>query len=331
MAKLLTPSEYVRGILSGDRLLLARAITLVESTLPAHRALAQEVMRQVLPHTGRSARIGITGVPGVGKSTFIEAFGAHLLQGGPERRLAVLTIDPTSRISGGSILGDKTRMDALARHSRAFIRPSPAGLSLGGVAARTREAMLLCEAAGFDWIVVETVGVGQSETAVHDMCDLFMLLLLPGAGDELQGIKRGIVEMADLVAVNKADGPNAEPARLAAQHYRSALHFFPKKENDWAPEVLTCSALDRTGLEEVWSVVQRYLALARSNGSFDERRARQRRQWFTESLLNGLHDWFFALPHIRERLGEMETAVAEGSVSPFWAAEELLQKTVFDR
>jgi LAO/AO transport system kinase len=327
----MTVSEYVTGILSGDRLVLARAITLVESTLPAHRQLAQAVMREVLPRTGRSVRLGITGVPGVGKSTFIEALGGHILSGGPERRLAVLTIDPTSRISGGSILGDKTRMDELTRHPRAYIRPSPAGQSLGGVAARTREAMLLCEAAGFDWIIVETVGVGQSETTVHDMCDLFLLLLLPGAGDELQGIKRGIVEMADIVAVNKADGPNAEAAKMAAQSYRSALHLFPKKENDWLPEVLTCSALARTGLDGIWAVVERYLSVTRGNGSFELRRAQQRRQWFSESLLNGLHDWFFAQPQLKERLEMLETAVAEGAISPFWAAEELLQQTLLGR
>jgi LAO/AO transport system kinase len=327
----MTVSEYVTGLLSGDRLVLARAITLVESTLPAHRQLAQAVMREVLPRTGRSVRMGITGVPGVGKSTFIEALGGHILSGGPERRLAVLTIDPTSRISGGSILGDKTRMDELTRHPRAYIRPSPAGQSLGGVAARTREAMLLCEAAGFDWIIVETVGVGQSETTVHDMCDLFLLLLLPGAGDELQGIKRGVVEMADIVAVNKADGPNTDAAKMAAQSYRSALHLFPKKENDWLPEVLTCSALDRTGLDGIWSVVERYLAVTRGNGSFEQRRAQQRRQWFSESLLNGLHAWFFAQPQLQERLGALETAVAEGTVSPFWAAEELLQQTLSGR
>lgn len=326
MSRTLPLLAYVDGLRAGDRVLLARAITLAESTVPAHKALSQEVLQAVMPRTGRSVRIGITGVPGVGKSTFIEAFGQYLLERLPESRLAVLTIDPSSRISGGSILGDKTRMETLARHPRAYIRPSPAGGSLGGVAMRTRECMLLCEAAGFDWIVVETVGVGQSETAIHDMCDLFLLLLLPGAGDELQGIKRGIVEMADLLAVNKSDGANADAAHMAAQHYRSALHLFPPKENGWIPEVMNCSAMTGMGMDNLWAVLHRYLDRVKMNGAFALRRTEQRKQWFSESLQHNLQDWFLGLPEVKTQFPSLEQAVAQGDLSPFWAAEQLLKQ-----
>ena len=239
MQKRLTPDQYQQGILSGNRLVLSRAITLAESTLPADQELARQVLEAVLPHTGKSVRVGITGVPGVGKSTFIEAFGQHFTTQG--RKLAVLAIDPTSQRSKGSILGDKTRMEQLSVNPKAYIRPSPAGQSLGGVTNATRQAMLLCEAAGFDTIFIETVGVGQSETAVHSMTDFFLLLMLAGAGDELQGIKRGIMEMADALVITKADGENMRKATAAKAEYQSALHLFPAAESNWSPKVLTCS------------------------------------------------------------------------------------------
>lgn len=315
-------ADYVSGILAGDRIILSRAITLIESTRHDHREMAKDIIEQCLPHANRSVRIGITGSPGVGKSTFIEAFGAYAIEKG--HRLAVLAIDPSSQLSKGSILGDKTRMPQLSNNDRAYIRPSPAGDSLGGVARQTREAIILCEAAGFDTIVVETVGVGQSEVAVHSMVDFFLLLLLPGAGDELQGIKRGIVEMADLIAVNKADGEREALARQARQAYRNALHLFPPKESGWTPQAITCSALSRAGIPEVWQLIIDYLDLTRNNQYFEEHRRRQSRYWLYETIQAALQERFFQHPAVRALLPAIEQAVAEGKMSPFKGGEELM-------
>ncbi|OKL39237.1 methylmalonyl Co-A mutase-associated GTPase MeaB [Pontibacter flavimaris] len=324
MAKRFSPEKYVEGILAGDRVMLSRAITLVESRLPSDLELAQEVVSQVLPHAGNSIRIGITGVPGVGKSTFIEAFGNYLIkeQG---RKLAVLAIDPTSQRSGGSILGDKTRMDSLATNPQAFIRPSPAGKSLGGVSRSTRESIILCEAAGFDAIFVETVGVGQSETAVHAMVDFFLLLMLAGAGDELQGIKRGIMEMADAIAITKADGENVAKAKGARAEYQSALHLYPLGASGWSPKVSTCSALENTGLDTIWQTISDYLKLTKGNGFFEKKRHDQNLQWMYEAIRQGLEDSFFAQEQVKQQLPDIAQQVKNGQKSAFAAAAELLK------
>ncbi len=319
--------ELLAGIRSGDRVLLGRALTLVESQKAEHQPLAQALVEACLPQAGRSVRVGVSGAPGVGKSTFIEAFGSLLLEQG--HRLCVLAIDPSSSLSKGSILGDKTRMPTLATHPRAFVRPSPAGDTLGGVARKTRESILLCEAAGFDLVVVETVGVGQSETAVHNLVDFFLLLLQPGAGDELQGIKRGIVELADMLVVNKADGERLEAARRTAAEYRRALHLFPPKPDGWTPPVRTCSALERSGLDEIWQEISGYLERARREGHFEERRRRQAGHWFHATLQEELRRVFFRRPEIRQALQDLEAQVLEGRKSPFAAARELIQ--LFDR
>ena len=323
--KQLTAGQYLEGILRGDRIVLGRAITLIESHKAAHQALAQEILEKCLPHTGHSVRIGITGSPGVGKSTFIEAFGTFII-GQKGRRPAVLAIDPTSRLSKGSILGDKTRMARLAAHPRAFIRPSPAGNSLGGVAAKTRETMLLCEAAGFDTLLIETVGVGQSETAVHSMVDFFLLLLLPGAGDELQGIKRGIVEMADLIAINKADGDRLRAAGEARKNYASALHLFPPKDSGWQPRAVTCSALQKTGMEQIWQLITDFQTLTTRNQWFHKNRRQQSADWFHQLLQQGLQYLFFEKKEIKNTLKKLEQEVVEGKVFPVRAAQLLLKK-----
>lgn len=304
--------------------MLSRAITLVESRLPSDQELAQEVLDKVLPHAGNAVRVGITGVPGVGKSTFIEAFGLYLIQE-QQKKLAVLAIDPTSQRSGGSILGDKTRMDALATNPQAFIRPSPAGKSLGGVTRSTRESIILCEAAGFDMIVVETVGVGQSETAVHGMVDFFLLLMLAGAGDELQGIKRGIMEMADAIAITKADGTNMQKANAARAEYQSALHLYPKAASGWLPQVSTCSALEKTGLDTIWQTLYSYLQLTQSNGFLGQKRRNQNLQWLHEAIRQGLEEQFYANQQVREQLPGITAQVKEGQKSAFAAATELLK------
>ena len=272
--------EYLTGILAQNRVLLSRAITLVESKLVADRKQARSIVEGCLPHSGRSFRLGITGVPGVGKSTFIESLGIQLIEQG--HRVAVLTVDPSSQLSRGSILGDKTRMQQLSTHPKAFIRPSPAGQSLGGVAAKTRELILLCEAAGFDFIIVETVGVGQSEVAVHALTDFFLLLLLPGGGDELQGIKRGIVEMADMIAVNKADGDQKMAARKAKVAYQRALHLFPAKPSNWVANAMTCSALEGEGISTVIENIHQYQELITENGYFNQHRQEQAIHWFRQ-------------------------------------------------
>lgn len=317
-------SDYAEGILRGDRVVLGRAITLVESSRPEHRALAQAVLEKCLPHTGNSFRLGITGPPGVGKSTFIEAFGTLLvLEHG--RKLAVLAIDPSSQVSGGSILGDKTRMEQLSAEPNAFIRPSPAGHSLGGVTNCTHESMLLCEAAGYDTIFIETVGVGQSETAVAGMVDCFLLLLQPGAGDELQGIKRGIVEMADLLAVNKADGDRTELAKLARKDYAQALHLLPEKPGGWQPKAVTCSALTGEGLAEIWGLLVDYQRVVRENGWFEGNRRGQAGVLFQKQLDLAMRQLIQDNPEAKEKLKRMEMAVMKGEVSIVKAIEDVLK------
>lgn len=316
-------SEYVEAILQGNRVMLSQAITLIESTKTAHQDLAQQIIEQCLPHAGKSIRIGITGTPGVGKSTFIEAFGTHITEGGSQ--VAVLAIDPSSQMSRGSILGDKTRMLHLSTNERAFIRPSPAGDSLGGVARKTRESIVLCEAAGFDVIIVETVGVGQSETAVHSMTDFFLLLLLPGAGDELQGIKRGIVEMADLIAVNKADGDREKMAKQARAFYNNALHLLPMKESRWTPQALMCSAVSKLGIPDIWNLITEYQQFTKENNFFYDNRKAQSRYWLTESIESALHNLFYKDPSVSASFHTIEQAVLDGKISSFRGAEELIK------
>ena len=315
-------AELVEGILKGDVTMLSRGVTLVESLSPEHRAMAQEVIEKCLPHSGRSRRIGITGVPGAGKSTSIDVFGLHLLKRGG--KLAVLAIDPSSERTKGSILGDKTRMEKLSVHPGAFIRPSPSAGSLGGVARKTRETIVLCEAAGYDNIVVETVGVGQSETAVHSMVDFFLLIQLAGTGDELQGIKRGIMEMADGIVINKADGDNIDRARLAQAQFRSALHLFPPTESGWKPEVLTYSGYFELGIPEVWDMVDRYFAFVEANGYFQVRRHQQERYWMYETIDETLRRRFYDDPVIAAALAEKEARVLGNLQSSFTAARDVL-------
>ena len=319
-----TASALIEGIRAGDRRSLARAITLAESTREDHRALADEVLQTLLPETGRSRRIGISGPPGVGKSTFIEAFGLHILDQG--HRLAVLAIDPSSRRTGGSILGDKTRMAELSHRADAFIRPSPGSGHLGGVARRTREAMLLCEAAGFDVVVVETIGVGQSEVAVADMVDLFTLLVSPAGGDELQGIKRGIMELADLVIVNKADGDLAAAAGRTRADYAGAVHLLRPKWQAWATEVMSCSALNSAGIHERWDAVGVFADAVTSSGELADARSTQATAWLWSEISDTLLDRFRADPAVAELLHEAETAVATGRQTPTHAARRLLDR-----
>ena len=313
-------AELLDQLLAGDRRALGRAITLVESTRPDHRDDAVELLQAVLPHTGTAVRLGISGAPGVGKSTFIDAFGRHVIAQG--NRLAVLAVDPSSGRSGGSILGDKTRMEELARLPEAFIRPSPAGRTLGGVARRTREAMLLCEAAGYDAVLVETVGVGQSETAVADMVDLFCLLAAPGAGDELQGIKRGVMELAELVVVTKADGDLLPAARRAAADLKHAMQLLRPLHESWAPRVLETSAYDSAGLDAAWDAVLEHRGALSSSGELDATRSEQLRRWLWTELREGLVDRFVA--GVGERVTKAELDVRAGRVLPTVAADRLL-------
>ncbi len=316
-------SELVEGILKGDVTMLSRAVTLVESLSPSHQAVAQEVIEKCLPYSGNSRRIGITGVPGAGKSTSIDVFGLHVLKDGG--KLAVLAIDPSSERTKGSILGDKTRMEKLAVHPNAFIRPSPSAGSLGGVARKTRETIVLCEAAGFNNIFVETVGVGQSETAVHSMVDFFLLIQLAGTGDELQGIKRGIMEMADGIVINKADGENIKPAQLAQAQFRSALRLFPPTASGWKPEVLTYSGYFELGIPEVWDMVDRYFDFVTANGYFDIKRRQQARYWMLETIDEQLRNHFYHNPDIAAMLAEKEQLVLSNKLSSFIAARDVLQ------
>jgi len=319
-----TIGELVDGIRGGDRALLGRALTLVESNSPNRRLEAQELLREVLPETGGSHRIGITGVPGVGKSTFIEAFGLRLIEWG--HRVAVLAVDPSSSVSKGSILGDKTRMEDLSRSERAFIRPSPAGGSLGGVARKTRESILVCEAAGYDMVLVETVGVGQSETTVAEMVDFFLLLKLAGAGDELQGIKRGILELADLIAINKADGDNIAAAKLARAEFERALYILrPNSNEQWMPRVVTSSAVTGDGLDTIHDLIVEHREFLENDGSFKTRRSTQQLQWMWSLVEEGLKAAVREHPEVVGRIEDLELAVVEGRTTATTAAEEILR------
>ena len=318
----LSTGEYVEGILAGNITTLSQAITLVESSNPNHYAQAQEIIEACLPHAGKSVRIGITGVPGAGKSTFIEAIGNMVA--GLRHKLAVLAIDPSSERSGGSILGDKTRMESICNNPSVFVRPSPSAGSLGGVARKTRETIVLCEAAGFDVIFIETVGVGQSETAVHSMVDLFMLLQISGAGDELQGIKRGIMEMADGIIINKADGDNLEKAKLAAAQFRNALHLFPAPESGWSPKVLTYSGYYNLGIKEIWDMVGEYMEFTQKNGYFNYKRNEQAKYWMYESINDTLRETFYHNPAVEKMLNFTEQQVLNNEISSFVAAKRMM-------
>jgi LAO/AO transport system kinase len=318
-----TVNEFVEGILEGNITILSQAVTLVESSLPEHQAWAQEIIEKCLPHSGNSMRIGITGVPGAGKSTSIDVFGMHLLAQG--RKLAVLAIDPSSERSKGSILGDKTRMEALSREKNAFIRPSPSAGSLGGVARKTRETIILCEAAGFDTIFVETVGVGQSEIAVHSMVDFFLLIQLAGTGDELQGIKRGIMEMADGIIINKADGDNVDKAKLAASQFRNALHLFPPAASGWTPQVLTYSGYYNLGIKKIWDMVDEYMRFTRDNGYFYLKRNEQAKYWMYETINESLRNTFYRNEAVQASIAKAEQQVLGNEVSSFVAAHRMME------
>lgn len=318
----MSATKIIQQLISGDRTALGRAITLVESTLPEHQVQAQEILSTCLTHSGKSIRIGVTGVPGVGKSTFIEALGKHLTYLG--KRVAVLAIDPSSERAGGSILGDKTRMNELAIDEMAFIRPSPTAGSLGGVARKTRESILLCEAAGYEIILIETVGVGQSEVAVHSMVDFFLLLMLAGAGDELQGIKRGIMEMADAIAITKADEDNIQNAKNARMEYKRALHLFPPTDNGWTPKVETCSSLNKDNIDSIWNIIEEHQEWMESRGLKEEIREEQARYWLHESIEEKLKQNFYQKEGIAEKIAAMEQAVTEGRLTPHQATNELL-------
>ncbi|MDE6338028.1 MAG: methylmalonyl Co-A mutase-associated GTPase MeaB [Muribaculaceae bacterium] len=318
----LSAGDYVEGILKGDVSILGRAVTLIESTNERHQAIAQEVIEKCLPYSGKSRRIGITGVPGAGKSTSIDVFGLHVVRQG--HRLAVLAIDPSSERTKGSILGDKTRMEKLSQEKDAFIRPSPSAGSLGGVARKTRETIVLCEAAGYDRIIVETVGVGQSETAVHSMVDFFLLIQLAGTGDELQGIKRGIMEMADGIVINKCDGDNVERAKLAASQFRNALFLFPPSPSKWKPEVLTYSGYYEIGIDLVWDMIDRYFDFVIANGYFERKRNEQAKYWMMETINEQLRNHFYGIPEVRALLEQKELRVLNNEQSSFTAAKDVL-------
>ena len=316
------PQFYVQGVLNGDRRLIAKTITLIESSLPAHQRLAQTITDLLLPYAGKAIRLGITGVPGVGKSTFIESLGTMLVKKG--HLVAVLAVDPSSKRSGGSVLADKTRMEKLAVEQRAFIRPSPSGGTLGGVARKTRETMILCEAAGFDVIIVETVGVGQSETAVASMVDFFLVLMIAGAGDELQGIKKGILELADAVAVNKADGNNIERAEFARKQYETALHFLAPSSPNWTPPVLTCSALGMIDIDTIWEIVLKHHKIFTQTGELQANRKKQAVDWMWSLVKEGLNDRFYQNPEVKKILPETIREVEDGTIASTIAASRLL-------
>ena len=320
--KELSIQQFISGLRDGNVSILGRAITLVESTRISHQKKAQAILEECMPYIGKSVRIGITGVPGVGKSTFIERFGKLLTSLG--KKVAVLAIDPSSEQGRGSILGDKTRMEELSRDPLAFIRPSPNAGSLGGVARKTRESILLCEAAGYEIIIVETVGVGQSETAVNSMVDFFLLLMLAGAGDELQGIKRGIMEMADALSITKADGDNLIKSKTAVGDYKHAIHLFPAKKNNWIPKVLTCSALENTGVQEIWNTIESFVKHCVTNGTFESARKKQAQYWLHESIQEQLGTYFYENPEVKVLLPELEKRVLEGNLSPFIGANQLI-------
>lgn len=316
------PNYYIQGVLDSNRLMLSRTITLIESSLPTHQELAATIIEKLLPHTGNAVRLGITGVPGAGKSTFIESFGTMLTELG--HRVAVLAIDPSSARSGGSVLGDKTRMLELSVNDNAFIRPSPSGGTLGGVARKTRETMLACEAAGFDVIIIETVGVGQSETAVASMVDFFLVLMIAGAGDELQGIKKGILEVADTIVINKADGDNLVRAERARREYEAALHILTPGSAHWSPRVMTCSALKKAGLTEIWDTIAEHRTALQGAGEFEAKRKRQAQDWMYFLLEEGLKSWFYSHPDIEHNLPRLIAAIKQQEISPTSAASQLL-------
>ncbi|MFW5930957.1 MAG: methylmalonyl Co-A mutase-associated GTPase MeaB [Desulfosalsimonas sp.] len=314
---------YIEGVRAGSRKAVSKTITLIESALQDHQSFTHEVLDGLLPYTGNSIRLGITGVPGVGKSTFIEGLGIRLIEKG--HRVAILAVDPSSARSGGSIMGDKTRMEKLAADERAFVRPSPSGGSLGGVARKTRETIFVLEAAGYDVVIVETVGVGQSEFTVASMVDFFLVLLLAGAGDELQGIKRGIIELADAVAVNKADGDNVERAKKARKDYENALHLMGAGSDFWRPPVMTCSALEMTGIEEIWETVLKHRGKMEASGELGRRRKKQARQWFEFLVEEGLRDWFYGLLEVKKLLPELDRRLEQGETTAMAAARRLLR------
>jgi LAO/AO transport system kinase len=316
--------ELVSKLVSGNMPALSKAITLVESHLPKHQEQAVQLIKQCLPYAGKSIRIGITGVPGVGKSTFIEAFGNLATQQG--KKVAVLAVDPSSSINRGSILGDKTRMETLVQNANVYIRPSASGDHLGGVAKKTRESIVLCEAAGFEVILIETVGVGQSETAVHSMVDFFLLLQLAGAGDELQGIKRGIMEMCDAIIINKADGENVKWAQIAKQNYENALHLYTEKNNNWQPKVLTCSAIENTGITDIWNMIQDYVSITKSNLSFDDKRNNQEEYWLYETLNQALKDQFYQNEYVQKELKIQLDRMRQKKTTPYEVASLLFSK-----
>lgn len=318
-----SPSELFDGIRDGNITSLSSAITLIESQNVSHRSDSNELVNKCLPYSGNSIRIGITGVPGVGKSTFIESFGKVLLANG--KKIAVLAVDPSSSISGGSILGDKTRMHVLSAEKNVFIRPSPAGDTLGGVTRKTRETILLCEAAGFDIVLIETVGVGQSETLVKSMVDFFLLLMLSGAGDELQGIKKGIMEMADALIITKSDGENIQRAKLAAREYKNAMHLFPPNKNNWIPKVAVCSSIENSGIENVYNIVEEFKSQVYENGSFQKNRINQNKRWLTDTLKEMLLNDFFSDGNMLAELKRLEKKVEKNEISSFEAAEKIYQ------
>lgn len=319
----LTTDELYEGIIRGDRTMLARGITLIESNAEHHFHKAQNLLQKLLASTGKAVRIGITGVPGAGKSTFIEAFGTYLCNAG--LKVAVLAVDPSSSLSGGSILGDKTRMEQLARNPRAFIRPSPSEGKLGGVHRKTRETMLLCEAYGFDVILIETVGVGQSEVIVRDMVDFFMLVVLTGAGDELQGMKKGIMELADAIVVNKADGDNLTFAKKTKSEYNQILHFLQPATKGWSTKAYTCSSLQGEGIGEIWEVIQNFISVTQQTGVFDERRRAQTKEWMKNMIIDQLQNSFFFNPEIKNLLPKIENEVISGNKTVTTAVDELFQ------
>ncbi|QXP79222.1 MULTISPECIES: methylmalonyl Co-A mutase-associated GTPase MeaB [Winogradskyella] len=320
----LTAKAYIDGILAEDRVMLSRAITIIESNLESDKALAKEIVQSILPNSGKSIRIGITGVPGVGKSTFIEAFGLYLVKQG--HKVAILSIDPSSQRTKGSILGDKTRMEELSVLEEAYIRPSSSGDTLGGVANKTGETMLLCEANGYDVILIETVGVGQSETAVHGMTDFFLLLMLSGAGDELQGIKKGIMEMADMLVINKADGDNITNSKIAKRQYQNALHIFPLSESGWSPVVSTASSTKNIGISNVWDQVLKYKALVDENGYFIKNRNHQQIKWMYNNINEELKHMFYGSKHIKSELSQLEKEIVSSEISPVKAALQIIDK-----
>lgn len=324
--KELTVPAYIEGIVNGNTVILSQAITIIESSLTRHFSIAQEIIEKCLPYSGKSIRIGITGVPGVGKSTFIEALGKQITSSG--KKLAVLAIDPSSERSKGSILGDKTRMEDLATDVNAYIRPSPSGGSMGGVAKKTRETLILCEAAGFETIFIETVGVGQSEIAVHSMVDFFLLLMLAGAGDELQGIKRGIMEMADAVVINKADGSNLNKVKLAQSQFQNSLRLFPTGESKWIPSVLNCSSINKTGISEIWDNIADYIALTKGNGYFLQKRKNQATFWMYETIHETLKNNFYNQPYINKKLKTYERMVIDGKITPANAVKKLFEEKI---